>query len=187
VINPQTQSVDKVYALPTSGPSAGCFPHGLTLGPRENLLLGCSGDNPTVGAQLISIIIDAPTGTILATFNQVGGSDEVWFNPGDNNYYLAASSWTVDGKKGSAANPVLGIIDAGSFNSGPEGPLFIQNVKTGAGSHSVAAVFASKNNGRANGKPGNINPKNVTRNRVYVPLRIGTTESGGIGVIGRIP
>jgi hypothetical protein len=208
VIDPRTKSVDKVYALPTSGQSAGCFPHGLTLGPRENLLLGCSADNPAAGAQLISLIMDATTGSILATFNQVGGSDEVWYNPGDNNYYLAASNWTTDGKTGSPNNGVLGIINAGSFNSGPQGPLWIQNVKTGAGDHSVAAVFDSRNRGRALGRHGNINPNNITRNRVYVPLRIKTatvctqiemdgscaatnlstvtTESGGIGVIGEI-
>jgi hypothetical protein len=189
VIDPRTQSVDNVYALPTSGDSAGCFPHGLALGPRENLLLGCSADKPDVSPsdhQLISIIMNTG-GTILETFHDVGGSDEVWYNPGDNNYYLAASNHTATGITGGPGDPVLGVIDAGSFDSGPEGPQWIQNVPTGSGAHSVAAVFASKNRGRALGRHGNINPNNVTRNRIYVPLRISTTENGGIGVIGEIP
>jgi hypothetical protein len=203
VINPKTKAIANTYGLPTTGTSAGCFPHGLALGPRNNLLLGCSGDENPTGTHhpLISIVMDGTDGNILATFNQVGGSDEVWYNPVDDTYYLAASSWTTTGISGGPANPVLGIIDAGTSNSGPEGPLWTENVPTGSGAHSVAAVYATKNT--------NSNGTNVPQNRAYVPLRIGTTivckslntsngcdpantstvttEPGGLGVIGRIP
>jgi hypothetical protein len=223
VINPNTMKIEKVYALDGTG----CFPHGLTLGPRQNLLLGCSADGPA-GTPLISLIMRATNGNILATFNQVGGSDEVWYNPGDNHYYLAASNHSIggcqtdvpppEGCKGGNPNPVLGIIDAGTDDSGPEGPQWIQNVGTGGGDHSVAAVFAFNCEegrgfdffkGHDDGGNGNDRKNcDVVRNRVYVPLRIKTaavctelntdgscavtlstvtTESGGIGVIGRIP
>ena len=43
---------------------------------------------------------------ILKTFSQLGGSDEVWYNPGDNKYYLAMSSWTSSGKTGTRAIPL---------------------------------------------------------------------------------
>ena len=79
VINPKTKSVEKIYDTIGTGVAAGvpCFPHGLTLGPRQNLLLGCSGDGAT-GTQMISIIMKATTGAVLKTFNQAGGSDEVY-------------------------------------------------------------------------------------------------------------
>src|SRR5689334_1682722 len=50
VINPHTMLIENV--LPVDGTN--CFPHGLALGPRQNLLLGCSGDAPT-GTQMKSI------------------------------------------------------------------------------------------------------------------------------------
>src|SRR5262249_28211713 len=145
-----------------------------------------------------SLIVKATTGKIIATITQVGGNDEVWYNWGDNNYYLGASSnttggctpplpaGTVGGCKGGTANPVLGIVDAGKADSGPEGPQWIQNIKTVAGAHSVAAVFSFRYD------RDDIDRDDIIRNRVYVPLATvpvaGTpTEPGGIGVYGRIP
>jgi hypothetical protein len=112
-------------------------------------------------------------------------------NPGDNTYYLAASSWQLD-KNGqgficpsanppancpTTAAPVLGIIDAGSDADGPE---FIQNIKTAAGAHSVAAIFYPTEKS----KPGDRD----LINKVYVPLRVTPgVETGGFGVVGRIP
>src|SRR5947208_12835213 len=51
------------------------------------------------------------------------GVDETWYNPGDNNYYLAA--------RDMPNGPVLGIIDAKTN-------LWLQNVPTNSNSHSVA-------------------------------------------------
>ena len=102
--------VEKVFNVGNCGPS------GLALGPSQHLLLGC--------AQQPSIVINAETGQVVAPIAQVGGSDEVWFNPGDNRYYLAA--------RNNPGGPVLGIVDA-------ETNLWIQNVPTSTNSHSVAA------------------------------------------------
>lgn len=154
VIEPNAMRVTKVH------PVDECSPHGLALGPDQNLLVGCNGGDVPAGTQLRSIIMDARNGDIVATITQVGGSDEVWFNPGDNHYYLAASSWTKDGLKGGPAAPVLGIIDAGTNT-------FIQNVPTGPNSHSVAAESVN--------------------NKIYVPLRSSGSETGGIGVYGFQP
>jgi len=195
VINPVTMTIEKVYGLDGTN----CFPHGLTLGPRENLLLGCSGDAPK-GTQMKTIIMKATTGAILQTFTQLGGSDEVWFNIGDNHYYLAMSSWTSNGLTGGPATPSLGIINAGTADTGPGAPSFVQNILTTRTSHSVAAVYAVKcDNGQGNGNGnggddhakslhanngsnGNGNNGNhfgedcrIARNRVYVPLT--TTKS----------
>jgi len=110
VFDPRTGMVENVFNVGNCGPS------GLALGPSQHLLLGC--------AQQPSIVINAETGHIVASIPQVGGSDEVWFNPGDNRYYLAA--------RNNPGGPVLGIVDA-------ETNLWIQNVPTSTNSHSVAA------------------------------------------------
>jgi hypothetical protein len=193
VINPKTKSIETVYAVDGTN----CFPHGLALGPRQNLLLGCSGDAPK-GTPMKSIIMRATDGTILQTFDQLGGSDEVWYSPADNHYYLAMSSWTKDGKTGGTAAPSLGIIDAGTKDSGDGAPSFVQNILTTRTSHSLAAVFTGQcegnvngkgNNGKGNGK-GNGNGNggdNTCQSKIYVPLTTTSTEPGGIGVYGQIP
>jgi hypothetical protein len=88
-----------------------------------------------------SQVIDLRNGHVVATFPQVGGSDEVWFNRGDNHYYLAARDNTT--------GPVLGTIDA-------DPPSFDNNAATTANAHSVAAdpifnnVFVPLTAGAAN-------------------------------------
>ena len=77
----------------------GCNGAGLALGPRQQLLVGCSLTNN-------SQIISARDGGLLATIPQVSGSDEVWYNPGDGNFYLAARN-----NPAAAGGPSLGVID----------------------------------------------------------------------------
>ncbi len=101
-------------------PVTGCNGAGLALGPRQQLLVGCSLTN---GSQIIS----ARDGTLLAQIPQVSGSDEVWYNPGDGNFYLGARN-----NPAAAGGPSLGVIDAFSNR-------FVTNVPTDASSHSVAA------------------------------------------------
>ncbi len=99
----------------TAFPVSLCQPAGLTLGPHQDLLLGCSVVFDTAGnawnskktnsiAAPTQIIMDAKTGTIDASVAGVGGSDEVWFNPGDRRYYTAS--------RNNPTGPVLGVIDA---------------------------------------------------------------------------
>jgi hypothetical protein len=91
-----------------------CQPAGLALGPNQDLLLGCSvafdnkgqpwtATDPNSAAP-IQVIMDARTGRIDSNVAGVTGADEVWFNPGDGRYYVAARS--------NPAGPVLGVIDA---------------------------------------------------------------------------
>lgn len=120
VIDPHTMTITTTYPL------TDCNPTGLALGPSQQLLLACTG-----GDHLHSDILDATNGQIVASITQVGGADQVWYNPGDNHYYLGASGMTVDGTKTGRNFPVLGIIDAGSNQ-------WIENVPTVTGTHSVA-------------------------------------------------
>ncbi len=119
VIDPKTAVITQVY------PVTNCNPAGLALGPNRQLLLGCTGDPRN------SIVMDDTNGAIVATISEVGGSDEVWYNPTDNHYYLAASGMTSDGTKKGTSTPVLGVIDAASNR-------WLINVPTVTGSHSVA-------------------------------------------------
>jgi hypothetical protein len=100
-----------------------CMPTSIVQGPGNNFLVGC-GDHDGVAFPPNEYIIDGTSGTILATIDKVGGVDEIWFNPGDNRYYLAA--------RDMPNGPVLGVIDARSHE-------WLQNVTTNANSHSVAA------------------------------------------------
>jgi DNA-binding beta-propeller fold protein YncE len=68
-------------------------------------------------------VMDARDGAIVATIFDVGGSDEVWFNPTDRNYYLAA--------RDNPTGPVLGVIDATTNR-------WITNIPTAKDAKSVA-------------------------------------------------
>ncbi|HEX2831084.1 MAG TPA: hypothetical protein VHP37_32415 [Burkholderiales bacterium] len=109
-INPVSGIVDGLF------PVQHCQPAGLTLGPKQDLLLGCGVAFDAAGnawrttdpnsAAPISVIMDAKNGSIDRMVAGVSGSDEVWFNSGDGRYYLAA--------RNQPGGPVLGVIDARS-------------------------------------------------------------------------
>jgi hypothetical protein len=104
-----------VVALPA------CSPNGATVGPRDNLLLGCTpGNNPS---DTQTTVISAKTKMSLSV-NGITGSDEVWFNPGDFRYYLGASKMI--------GGSVLGVINAKSN-------FLIETIPQSSNSHSVAA------------------------------------------------
>lgn len=92
-------------------PVEGCNPHGLALGPAQNLLVGC---------RMKALIMNLRKPGSFVTVPEAGGSDEVWFNPGDDKYFLAS------------ARGGLGVIDAITN-------AWIGSVETGPGAHSVAA------------------------------------------------
>lgn len=154
------------YAVP------GCSPAGMALDPNSgNIVIGCSsdamsGDSYTVGGQTYTaaaspastVIMNAATGGIVATLHQVGGSDEVWYNSGDDRYYVAASSMTSNGTASGAATPVLGVIDAATNQ-------WDANIPTVRSAHSVA-----------------VDPAN---NDAYVPEPSGPDE--GIAIFNALP
>ena len=119
-----------------------CDAAGLALGPDEQAMLGCQGTTSNdVKLPNESQVISLRNGRVVKTITQVGGTDQVWFNPGDNHYYLAA--------RNNATGPVLGTVDA-------DEPAFDNNAPTTANAHSVAAdpifnnVFVPLTAGAAN-------------------------------------
>jgi hypothetical protein len=112
VIDPVAMSVTARYGL------TNCGPNGSAIGPGHQLLAGCGNPHRAV-------IIDRTNGAVLGDFSNVGGADEVWFNPGDHRYYLAETAFQN-----------LGIIDANTLR-------FVAELQSGVGAHSVAADLAS--------------------------------------------
>ena len=99
-----------------------CMPTSITQGPGNNFLVGCA-DHDGQSFPPNEYVIDGSAGTILAEITNVGGVDEIWYNPGDNRYYVAARDMPT--------GPVMGVIDAGTNR-------WLQNVPTNSNSHSIA-------------------------------------------------
>ena len=105
--DPVNATVDKVFPVQL------CQPAGLTHGPGDDVLIGCSVVFDTKGqawsntdpnsAAPQQVILNVRTGAVDSVPG-VGGSDEVWFNPGDDRYYTAS--------RNNPTGPVLGVIDA---------------------------------------------------------------------------
>jgi DNA-binding beta-propeller fold protein YncE len=101
-----------------------CMPAGLAIGPDNHMLVGCGDDAIAAGFAPRSLVVDLQTRKVVKEFEQVGGSDEVWYDERSGKYLLAAVA--------NRGDPVLGIIDAHSN-------AWLYNVSTGSGAHSLAA------------------------------------------------
>lgn len=86
-------------------PVLNCMPAGIVQGPGHDFLVGCGGHDGIQFPPLL-IILDGMTNKIVASIDQSGGTDEVWYNPGDNRYYTAG--------RDMPNGPVMGVIDAGT-------------------------------------------------------------------------
>jgi len=113
VFDPVSMKLVKTFSVP------GCDngPTGLALGPNQKFLGAC--DNGAAS-------VEVRNGQLHKIVAGVGGADEIWFNPGDNNFYL--------GIGGPPA--ALGVVNADDEHmvtvlKGTGG--------TGIGGHSVAA------------------------------------------------
>jgi hypothetical protein len=111
--------IDTTGTLMSVIPVDNCSPTGLSVGPGDRLVVGC--DEP------VTVVISAIEQKEVARITEVGGADEVWFNPGDRRYYIAARN-----NPATQGGPVLGVIDA-------EMNQFVGSVPTEPGAHSVAA------------------------------------------------
>jgi len=121
VINPNLGSPNGPFVENTF-PMPNCMPTSVVQGPGNDFLVGC-GDHDGETFPPNMYIIDGTAGTILSTITNVGGVDEVWYNPGDNRYYLAA--------RDMPNGPVMGVIDAKTRT-------WLVNVVTNSNSHSIS-------------------------------------------------
>ena len=141
VVNPATLSpgLDTLGAFdPTTNtgviPLHRCGPNGATVGPHENLLLGCTPQNNPSDTE--TLVMNAQTKNMSLVEN-ITGSDEVFFNRGDFRYYTASSrdcgsaSACPDPTHGFPGFAQLGVIDGTS--------VLIEKIPQSSNSHSVAA------------------------------------------------
>lgn len=115
--NPNGPVVVNSFVMPN------CMPTSLVQGPGDNFLVGCA-DHDGTAFPPNEYVINGTTGTILAEITNVGGVDEIWYNPGDNKYYTAS--------RDMPNGPVMGVIDAATNT-------WLVNVTTNTNSHSIAA------------------------------------------------
>jgi hypothetical protein len=69
-----------------------CSPTGLAVGGSGNMLVGCGN----VGAA--AILFNPKTGQIIKTFAGLGGTDELWFDPKTNSFYVTGNNGTNDSR-----------------------------------------------------------------------------------------
>jgi hypothetical protein len=114
-------------------PLQNCGPNGASVGPHDNVMLGCNPGN--VGTNTTTQVINAKSKNFVQVGN-VTGSDEVWFNAGDRRYYLGASKDCatpgVPCPTGATQKAALGVVNA-------ETNLLIEKIPQSSNSHSVAA------------------------------------------------
>jgi hypothetical protein len=106
-----------------SMPIPNCMPTSLAHGPGSNYLIGCADHDGEAFPPNYYVINGDNLSIIYSAIGYVGGVDEIWYNPGDNRYYLAARDMPT--------GPVMGVIDAKTNQ-------WLQNVPTNANSHSIA-------------------------------------------------
>jgi hypothetical protein len=120
--NPNGPVVVNTFVTPN------CMPTSIVQGPGNNFLVGC-GDHDGEAFPPNLFVIDGTSGAVITEITNVGGVDEVWYNSGDNRYYVAA--------RDMPNGPVMGVIDAATN-------VWLENVTTNANSHSIA-VDSSNN------------------------------------------
>jgi hypothetical protein len=106
-----------------------CGPNGSTVGPNENILLGCTPQNNP--SNNITLVLNAVS-RLQTPIANITGSDEVWFNEGDNRYYTGSSRDCGLAAGCPHGGAVLGVIDAATNT-------LIEKVPQSSNSHSVAA------------------------------------------------
>ena len=99
VFDPKTMKAVAKFEI--SAADCGVGPAGMAIGPNNQILLGCNTIPPNS-----TVIINENSGAIIARLANQGGSDEVWFNPGDGHYFL--------GETGNCGNQ-SGICAPGTF------------------------------------------------------------------------
>jgi hypothetical protein len=151
-----------------------CQPGGLTKGPKNDVLVGCSTVFDTAGGQWsatdtntaapIQVILDVKT-EVQDQVGGVGASDEVWFNKGDGNYYTGSSRSPLSAVTNGGATvlassaAILGVIDATDQE-------LLQLVPT----YNVVAVTTGPDSGKHPSGTAHSVAADAKNNRIFVPL-----------------
>jgi hypothetical protein len=143
VINPKKMTVEKLHFIPLED-CAG--PQGMAIGPDDQILEGCNAAGPN--GHRNTVVVSAKHGNILAVLQDLGGADEVWFNPGDLHYIIPSCNTACRTRPTPFAltfDEVLGIVDSSTLQVDQTVFVASQNSNTVVGTgnprtiHSVAA------------------------------------------------
>lgn len=113
VINPNNMKVTELFPVPLED-CAG--PQGMAIGPQSQILLGCNAKSPNGSRN--SVVISQKNGHVLAVLQDLGGADEVWFNPGDGHYIIPSCNTacrTPPVPFALTGPEVLGLVDANTL------------------------------------------------------------------------
>src|SRR5437763_2506610 len=186
-INPFTATVEAQYPVPLCGPAGltlGPSPgsngnnqgnqgkgNGQGSQGKQDLFVGCNevadtngnlwDPNGTVAADPRDVIVNASNGNIDATIFGVGAGDEVWFNPGDGNYYATGS--------GSPQRPLPAATAKGSTPAGvvdSKDETLVQLFPT----YNVPAVTTGPVSAQHPAGTSHSIAANAANNHVFVPL-----------------
>jgi hypothetical protein len=146
-IDPVSEKIEQTFSLAGSGCGGN---NGMALGPFPQALLGCTNLGPN------SVVINLNTGAIIKRLPGEAGADEVWYNPGDNQYFLGNGNHLT--AVGGSPAPTLGVVDA----TGKQEDF---SPTSAVGSHSVAA--------------------DPVKNQVYVPINSNPAQGGASGICGK--
>ncbi len=100
--DPKSPVVETTYPSPCAS--------GLALGPAQHLFVAGCATNP-------ASIMDPATGKTIATAEGTHGSDEVYYNPGDNNFYAPSTGGTVLSVVNAQTGALVGNFCGGTWRS----------------------------------------------------------------------
>jgi hypothetical protein len=153
VIDPQSvlngkPKVAKVFTIPLED-CAG--PQGMAIGPNDQILEGCNAAGPN--GHRNTVVVSAKNGKVLTVLQDLGGADEVWFNPGDGHYIIPSCNTACRTRPTGFVltfDEVLGIVDSSTLQVDQTVFVAQQNSVTAVAPgnprtiHSVAADPANK-------------------------------------------
>jgi len=130
------------------GATGQCDPTGIALGPGTDIGAMCR--TGTIGRSLNFLILNKTTGAVAATVVGAGGGDQITYDAGSNNWFLATSRATASGNScgggstGCPLTPKLTVVNGTSRT-------VTASVTSGNNSHSVFSggglVFSPFTNG----------------------------------------
>jgi hypothetical protein len=158
-------------------PLNACGPNGSNVGLDDDLLFGCNNGNFPAGTT--TVVLNAKTHN-YANIAGIVGSDEVFFNKGDDRYYLGASRAIKPASSSLGSGAVLGVVGRTS--------ILIETIPVSSGSHSIAAdsrrnlIFVPQNFTRPVTTP--LNPSNVGTDVNFIAP--GSTTTVGQLICGNV-
>ncbi len=108
IINPVSEVIEVTYVLDCQAlaGTVSASINGIALGRSQHILVSACSAAPIPS---FPIIMNARTGEVISVITQVGGGDEVWYNPGADQFYVTGLDNT-----GATGLQSLGVIDGRS-------------------------------------------------------------------------